>query len=383
MTGSNVVTRDALLMQAQRRGPVPASEGTHVEISRAIAQVQGALIVAQQRPRDQIAAAERMREACAIQYLAERAFFRYSRGSGQITGPSIHLATELARCWGNVDYGITELRRDEGRGESEMLAYAWDLETNAKVANSFIVPHKRDKRGGAEALTDMRDIYENNANNAARRLRECIFRILPTSFVEEAKETCSKTLEHGGGEPIEKRRDALLKAFNDIGVPRARLERKIGRAADKLTAHDIGTLRVIFQSIRRGEVTVADEFPDDAAERVISELRAQATEAPPSEANAAGQKPVPAEPPPEKTEAERLAAYAIDMPKHRDGTPNLVEWRNTALGLLNEAQTEADIDNTINANLDHLDLMEQRDPNGRKLFGEKVRAIRERLRRAA
>ncbi len=348
---SNVVTRDALLMQAQRRGPAPASEGTQVEISRAIAQVQGALIVAQQRPRDQIAAAERMREACAVQSLADRAFFRYSRGGSQITGPSIHLATELARCWGNVDYGITELRRDEGRGESEMLAYAWDLETNAKVANSFIVPHKRDKKGGAEALTDMRDIYENNANNAARRLRECIFRILPTSFVEEAKSVCDATLQNGGGEPIEKRRDALLKAFADLGVNRVRLERKVGRAADKLTAHDIGVLRVVYQSIRRGEVTIADEFPDDAADRATTELKARAPAATP--AQAVDQDGVVIDPP-----ADALS-LAIAIKPTRSGAPDWRAFQDEIAALL--AAHPGRAGDIQDANQHHLDDLAKED----------------------
>lgn len=260
-------------LPAQARAHMPASEATAVEQQRAIAQVQGALVVAQQRPRDEIRARERMENACQVQSLAERAFFRFPRGGQQITGPSIHLATELARCWGNVDYGITELRRDDIKGESEMLSYAWDLETNNRVTNSFIVPHKRDKRGGPEVLTDMRDIYENNANAAARRLRECIFRVLPTSFLEEAKSLCMQTLEHGGGEPIEQRRTKLLEAFAALGVSRAQIEKKIGRPADRLSAYDIGVLRVVFQSIKRGEAQVADEFPSDAAGAIQSQLQ--------------------------------------------------------------------------------------------------------------
>ena len=37
------------------------------------------------------------------------------------------LAEEAARCWGNVDFGIKELSQKDG--ESEMLAYCWDMET--------------------------------------------------------------------------------------------------------------------------------------------------------------------------------------------------------------------------------------------------------------
>lgn len=270
-------TAQALAMQAHGRMQAPSSDATLVEQQRAIAQVQGALVVAQQRPRDTIRAAERMRDACQIQSLAEHAFFRFSRGGGQVSGETIHLATELARCWGNVDYGVSELRRDDFKGESEMLAYAWDLETNTRVTNTFIVPHKRDKKGGPEALTDMRDIYENNANNGARRLRECIFRVLPKSFREEAKAICAHTLQHGGGEPIEKRRESLLKAFAALGVKRKQIEMKIGRAADQLTALDIGTLRVIYGSIQRGEITAADEFPplpDDTAKSLAAQAEA-------------------------------------------------------------------------------------------------------------
>jgi hypothetical protein len=266
------VNRNELMAQA--RGEV-ASQATTIEQSRAIAQVQGALVVAQNRPRDTMAAAARMRDACNNARLAERAFFSYSRGGSTISGASIHLATELALCWGNLDYGITELRRDDAKHESEMLAYAWDLETNLRVTNSFIVPHKRDKRGGADVLTEMRDIYENNANNAARRLRECIFRALPRSFTEEAQELCRTTLEQGGGEPIEARREKLVQAFADIGISARRLAKRVGKQVDRFTAFDLGELRIAYRSIRTGEADAADLFPDDSGSEAAAELKAK------------------------------------------------------------------------------------------------------------
>lgn len=272
------VNRNELMAQA--RGEV-TSQATTIEQSRAIAQVQGALIVAQQRPRDTMAAANRMRESCQNHRLAERAFFSYSRGGSTISGASIHLATELARCWGNIDYGITELRRDDLKHESEMLAYAWDLETNLRATNSFIVPHRRDKKGGAEILTDMRDIYESNANNAARRLRECIFRALPRSFTDEAQELCRTTLEQGGGEPIEVRREKLVQAFADIGIATRRLARRVGKAVDKFTAYDLGELRIAYRSIRTGEADPGELFPDDSGSDAAAELKAAAKPAAP------------------------------------------------------------------------------------------------------
>lgn len=254
-------TNDARMTSTSR--PSLASQATHVEMSRAVAQVQGALVVAAQRPRDSIVSMQRIRDVCQVPALAERAFFRYARAGSTITGASIHLATELARCWGNIDFGIMELDRDDARGQSEMLAVAWDLETNTRVTNSFIVPHKRDKKGGAVALTEMRDIYENNANQAARRLRECIFRVLPTFVIEEAKTICAQTIEHGGGEPLPKRIERMLAAFGNLGIGRPQLERKIGQPVERFTAVDVANLLVIYQSLRRGEVTKDEEFPAD------------------------------------------------------------------------------------------------------------------------
>jgi hypothetical protein len=259
--------------------PAPASQATHIEQSRAIAQVQGALVVAQERPRDTLAAWDRMREGCQVQALADLAFFRFNRGGSQVSGPSIHLATELARCWGNIDYGVSELSRNDQKGESEMLTYAWDLETNTKAVNTFIVPHKRDKRGGPQTLVDMRDIYENNANAGARRLRECILKVVPKAFVEEAKATCMSTLQDGGGVPIEIRREKLLQAFAAMGITRVQIEAKIGHAADRLTANDIGALRVVYGSLQRGESNVSDEFQTDTGGEIAAELNQSTTQA--------------------------------------------------------------------------------------------------------
>jgi hypothetical protein len=109
-----------------------ATQATAVETARAIAEVQAAAFVAQQMPRSIQRARADMLEACQQLALAERAFFSFRRSGQSVTGPSIHLARELARVWGNIDYGIKELRRDDSGGESEMLAYAWDLQTNAR-----------------------------------------------------------------------------------------------------------------------------------------------------------------------------------------------------------------------------------------------------------
>ncbi len=257
------MSKKAILQQAisNPQGFI-ASQATSIEQSRAIAEVQAMVVVAQRMPRDVTRAIQQIKESCGLMTLAERAFYKFPRGGQNVTGPSIQLATELARCWGNITYGVSELSRNDERGESEMLAFAWDVQTNVRPSTTFIVPHKRDKRGGAEILTDMRDIYENNANNAARRLREMLFRALPSWLVADAQEWCRETLERGDSEiPLAKRIASAVEAFAALGISRERIEAKIGAKADTITPVDLANLKVSYASLRRGEIDAEEEFP--------------------------------------------------------------------------------------------------------------------------
>lgn len=239
----------------------PATQSTAVEQARVIAEVQAAVTVAQARPRSVPGSVAQMRDTCAQPALANRAFFRFPRAGQQITGPTVHLARALAACWGHIDYGIRELRRDDDAGVSEMQAYAWDQQSNTRVTSAFVVPHARDTKTGRVKLTDLRDIYESNANQGARRVRECIFAVLPPWFTDEAQDLCRKTIEDGGGVPLARRVADSLRAFDQLGVVADRVERKVGAPSAQWSAHDVAQLGIVYQSIQRGETTADAEFP--------------------------------------------------------------------------------------------------------------------------
>ncbi|MFI7449583.1 hypothetical protein ACIBQX_18950 [Nonomuraea sp. NPDC049714] len=282
--------------------PAPSRVGqaTAVEQSRAVAEVHAAMVMAQQVPRNLDRAVAEMERSCRQMEMASRAFYSFPRAGGTVNGPSIHLARELARCWGNIQHGLHEMRRDDEGHQSEMQAFAWDIQTNTRIAHTFIVPHKRDARGSAQVLTDMRDIYENNANNGSRRVREAIFAVLPPWFVERAKELCNETIAAGRqGETLPQRIDEAIKAFAGGGITQDQLERKQGKPATAWTAHDVAQLEVLFKSLRRGEVTRDEAFPASEQPVTVAEI---ATPTPPApqqpeaqDAPAAEQPQVPAQ----------------------------------------------------------------------------------------
>jgi hypothetical protein len=256
-------TRD-LEQVAQRPIPAPASLGqmTAVEQARAVAEVQAAVVVAQQVPRDMGRAVADMRDACGRRGLAERAFYSVPRKGGKpVTGPSVHLARELARIFGNVQYGVHELRRDDEAGESEVQAFAWDVQTNVRSTRTFVVPHARMKAGAREKLVDLGDIYLNNQNVGARAVRECINTILPAWFTDEAEERCHTTLNEGEGKPLEERIDEMVSAFAGIEVKVEQLEHRLGRKRGSWTPGDVAQMGIVYRSIQRRETTREEEFP--------------------------------------------------------------------------------------------------------------------------
>lgn len=238
-----------------------------IEASRAIAEAQGKLVIAKRFPRDEVQAYNRVAQACQRKGIAEKAFYSYNRGGGTVSGPTIRFAEELARCWGNIDYGIKELSQDEGK--SEMQAYAWDLETNAQSVQNFTNPHIREVGGKAKILTSQRDIYEINANMGARRLRSRILAILPTDLVDMAITECKKTLAGNNDEPLIDRVKKMVVAFAKIGVTQEQIETRLGRKVDTMTIEDFTDYIGIYNAIKQGESKIAEWFE---AEKVASDL---------------------------------------------------------------------------------------------------------------
>lgn len=248
-------------------------QATAIELSRAEAEVKAAVFVAKQDPRNREAAQAEMRFACSQLAIAEKAFFSYPKAGQTVTGPSVHLARELALIWGNIQHGTMELSRDTALGQSEILAYAWDLERNSRSSQIFIAPHIRDTRSGKKNLTDLRDVYENNANLGARRLREAIYAVLPDYYTAEAIAICQQTLAKGNGASIEDRIEQEIARYKRVGVSVKQLETKVGLPEKEWGEQDVAKLGTIFRSVERGEMTRDEAFPPELP--TAAEIKAQ------------------------------------------------------------------------------------------------------------
>lgn len=233
--------------------------GTAMVTSRQAQEVQAAMVVAKKFPRDQAAAYDRIMQACGRKGLAEAAEYTYPRGGTKVNGATIRLAEAVAQAWGNIDYGIIEVSKRHG--ESEMLAYAWDLETNVRVTKIFTVQHIREKKSGNTALEDPRDIYEMTANFGARRVRACILGIIPGDVMDDAVNKCRETLKGSYKEPLEDRFKKMIAIFNEeFLVSQKQIEEYLGYDIKSVNESDFVRMRGVYRSLRDGMSKPQDFF---------------------------------------------------------------------------------------------------------------------------
>jgi hypothetical protein len=229
---------------------------TSIEAQKGFAEVQFSMMMARKFPRDEIACIDKIINACTRQGMAESAVYSYSKGGTEITGPTIRLAEMIAQNWDHLHFGWTMIA---GNGQTEVIAYAWDLQTGVRIPLSFTVKHWRDTRSGGYMLKDEREIYELCANQAARRLRKCILTLIPVDVVDAALDQCDLTLKAH----VEITKDTIktmLDRFLEFGVSKEMIEKRIQRRIDTIQPAQFIGLRKIYNSIKDGMSKANDWF---------------------------------------------------------------------------------------------------------------------------
>ena len=262
------------IVTQQSGGMVSRNTQTEMMISRQAQEVQAAMVIAKKFPRDEVESYNRIMQSCKRKSLAESAMYEYPRGGTKVTGPSIRLAESMAQNWGNLDFGITELEQRDG--ESQVMAYAWDLETNTRQVKIFSVPHVRSTKKGNVPLTDPRDIYEMVANQGARRLRSCILGIIPGDVVEAAVREGQKALVSGNDKPlIDRVRDGIRLFEEKFSVTQDMIEKYIGCKCEAFSENDMIRLNNVYRSLRDGMASREQYFdlPTPGAGEADSEIQ--------------------------------------------------------------------------------------------------------------
>lgn len=279
MSNAVATVADAQFAPSYAAPAAPITYGGSVQQSalqtREQAEIQSMMVMAKQFPRDEMRAIENIKRSCQRPTLAKKATYTYSKGGSDVSGPSIHLAKAIMKCWGNGLSGIRELeQRTNAQGVTESLVetFALDLETNYKEIKQFSVPHIRNTRKGTYRIEDAREVYELVANMGARRERACILSVIPQDIVDIALEECQRTLEQNF-QVTDESIKAWLDAFAKLGVSKAQIEKRLQRRAnaESMTPANLVNLQGIYNSIRDGMSTPAEWFePEETSAPVAN-----------------------------------------------------------------------------------------------------------------
>ncbi len=237
--------------------PAPASGNAMMtaEMQRQVAEIQAQFLMALHRPRMPHLAVDKMLLECQRKSLAVVSIYSFARGGSAIEGLSIRALEMVARNWGNIKYGFRVLeRRPAGgakAGTSLLQAYAYDLESNVPVERVFEIKHWRDTKGGGYAITDERDIYELEANQAQRRVRACIEALIPGDVQESVEAAFRKTLAAEADVTIEGIKK-MLEIFAEYGVNQAMIEARIQRSVTTMEPGQWVGLRTVYNSLKSG-----------------------------------------------------------------------------------------------------------------------------------
>lgn len=244
-----------------------ATQGTLQSMSREVTEARGMVEAAKSFPRNTHDAFTALMHSCNRSNFAELATYKFPRGGRDITGPSVNLAREAARCWGNVTSGVRIIHED--KKSVHLQGFAWDLETNYRVVHEdkfAKLIQRKDKRTG-EVLwiePDERDLRELVNRRGALLLRNALLQVLPRDLVDDACQAArSAVVADSQGKLRENREDtikAMVMAFDEISVKVSMLERYLGHPLDEIDAEELAGLRSVFKSISDGTTSRSDHF---------------------------------------------------------------------------------------------------------------------------
>ena len=236
--------------------------------------IQAAATMARQFPRNEDQVFGALMKSCTRPSFAEVAGYSFPRGGGIVKGPSIKLAREVKRLWGNIRT-ILEITYDEpGNGTvavpgmRRIRGSAWDLQTNTSESfeDSFLKLHQRKVGKGHDRRTewtvpDERDLRELTNRRGAICVRNAILALVPPDLVEDAMATADQTLEARAEQDPEGEKKRLIVAFSQLGIDPGMIGEHLGHPLGQSSPTEIAGLRQVWVSIRDGNSTWSDHLP--------------------------------------------------------------------------------------------------------------------------
>lgn len=171
-----------------------------------------------------------------------------------IEGPSIKLANDLARIYGNCEIDVRVV--DLG---SSWLIYARfiDYETGFALTRPFQQNKGGAKLGGDDDARRLDIALQIGVSKAQRNV---VVNALQT-FADHAFDAARHSLVEKIGKNIQGYRDRTVQGIENLGVELVRVELVVGKSSKDWTAPDVARVIAMMKGIADGMATVDETFP--------------------------------------------------------------------------------------------------------------------------
>jgi hypothetical protein len=294
-----VVTENALAVREEQRGELAPSS----EEAKAQHEIQSAIVIARRFPRDEMNSYQMLLRSCQRPSFAERAAYHFPRGKKQdehgnwvenvISGPSVYLAREFARTWGNIRHGFSVVVDTED--SRTVRGFAWDLQTNSQIQqeSTFKKLVQRTQGTGKSRKTiwvvpDERDLRELTNKFGALCQRNCLMQILPRDMVEDAMLEAEATLHAEAAKDPDATAKKIVRSFMELNVSAENLTAYLGHSLSQCSPPELTKLRQLYQTIKEGQTTWAEAAAakvegGSKTEQVMEQLKTKNGEGKPAE----------------------------------------------------------------------------------------------------
>jgi hypothetical protein len=237
---------------------------------RAQAEIQSSIIIAKKFPRDVTKGYMELQKSARRPTFARKARYSFPRGGQEVAGPSVNLAREAARCWGNIRYGVTMMPTEDDEEWIQIEAWAHDAETNTWAYAQDRFPNKVQRRNKGWVKPDERDRRELVNRRGAISVRNALLQLLPFDVIEDAVNACLATTRAAASQDLEENREdtirKLVMAFEQMGVTKEMIEKRLGHSTELTDAAELDELRSVWHSMHDGNTNRNDHFNVPAAQ---------------------------------------------------------------------------------------------------------------------
>lgn len=240
-------------------------------------------------------------------------------------GLSIRMAEIVGASYGNLRVGSMLVEQTERFVKAR--GFAHDLESNFAAASETV--ESTVKKDGTPYDERHRAVIAKVA--LAKALRDATFKVVPRALCKPI-ELEARKLAVGEGKSMEARRAAVVQWLTKLGIELKRVWASLGVAGESdLTSDHLATLTGLRTSIKDGEVTIEEAFPNLPKAPVQEPGAATQPATPPVETK-------PTEPPidtimrlikeTEGVTEDKVIAFAKEMKLAGDGVQQLMEMRD-------------------------------------------------------